>query len=183
MRLRRGDCDATRSRVMLLAAGHLTNFHGRLRPVKITYAELSSIGPVRSNNEDFLQFWEAEGEQATKTHGAISLMADGVGGHGGGELASRLAVETSLGIFREADPTTTDNQLLWKMFNAANLAVYDAGMGREASIAWRRRSRCRCSAATKSPSGTSAIPGPTWCGRGTSVSSRQITRMSRCSSR
>jgi serine/threonine protein phosphatase PrpC len=98
--------------------------------VKITYAELSSIGPVRSHNEDFLKFWESDREQAMKTRGAISLLADGVGGHGDGEIASRLAVETALRIFRETDPSTTDNQLLWRMFNAANLAVYDASVGR-----------------------------------------------------
>ena len=31
--------------------------------VKITYAELSSTGPVRPHNEDFVTFWEPEGEQ------------------------------------------------------------------------------------------------------------------------
>jgi serine/threonine protein phosphatase PrpC len=98
--------------------------------VKITYAELSAIGPVRPHNEDFVKFWESEAEQVRKTRGAVSLLADGVGGHGDGEVASRLAVETALRIFREADPTTTDNQLLWRMFNAANLTVYDAGMAR-----------------------------------------------------
>jgi serine/threonine protein phosphatase PrpC len=98
--------------------------------VKITYAELSSIGPVRPHNEDFVKFWESEAEHTRKTRGAISLLADGVGGHGDGEIASRLAVETALLSFREADATATDNQLLWRMFNAANLAVYDAGMGR-----------------------------------------------------
>jgi serine/threonine protein phosphatase PrpC len=98
--------------------------------VKITYAELSSTGPVRPHNEDFLKFWESEDELLVKTRGAISLLADGVGGHGDGEIASQLAVETALRIFREVDPATTDNQLLWRMFNAANLAVYDAGMGR-----------------------------------------------------
>src|ERR1700719_861160 len=64
--------------------------------VKITYAELSSIGPVRPHNEDFLEFWESEAEHTRKTLGAISLLADGVGGHGDGEIASRLAVETAL---------------------------------------------------------------------------------------
>src|SRR4051812_8611701 len=73
-------------------------------------------------------FWEPEGEQTRTARGAVSLLADGVGGQGFGEIASRLAVETALKIFQEADPATTDNQLLWRMFNAANLAVYDAGM-------------------------------------------------------
>jgi serine/threonine protein phosphatase PrpC len=96
--------------------------------MKITYAELSSTGPVRPHNEDFVMFWEPEGEQGRQTRGSVSLLADGVGGQGFGEVASKLAVETALRVFRDADPTTTDNQLLWRMFNAANLAVYDAGM-------------------------------------------------------
>src|SRR5262249_49591233 len=95
-----------------------------------TYAELSSVGPVRPHNEDFLKFWEAEGEQAMKTRGAVSLLADGVGGQGDGEVASPLAGGTALKIFREADPSTTDNSVLWRMSTAANLAVYDAGMNR-----------------------------------------------------
>ena len=33
-------------------------------------------------------------------------------------------------MFQEADPNITDNQLLWRMFNAANVAVYDTGMAR-----------------------------------------------------
>jgi serine/threonine-protein kinase len=101
--------------------------------VKITYAELSSTGPVRPHNEDFVTFWEPEGEQTRTSRGAVSLIADGVGGQGFGEIASRLAVETALKVFQEADPATTDNQLLWRMFNAANLAVYDAGMAQGAS--------------------------------------------------
>jgi serine/threonine-protein kinase len=96
--------------------------------VKITYGELSSTGPVRPHNEDYVTYWEPETDQARTTRGAVSMLADGVGGQGFGEIASRLAVDTALKVFQEADPSTTDNQLLWRMFNAANLAVYDAGM-------------------------------------------------------
>ena len=98
--------------------------------MKITCAELSSTGPVRPHNEDFVQFWEPDTEQARTSRGAVALLADGVGGQGDGEVASRLAVETALRVFQDVDPSTTDNQLLWRMFNAANLAVYDAGMAR-----------------------------------------------------
>src|SRR6185312_15485036 len=96
--------------------------------VKITYGELSSTGPVRPHNEDYVAYWEPETDQARTTRGAVALLADGVGGQGFGEIASRLAIDTALKVFQEADPSTTDNQLLWRMFNAANLAVYDAGM-------------------------------------------------------
>ncbi|HEV3217163.1 MAG TPA: protein kinase [Vicinamibacterales bacterium] len=97
--------------------------------MKLTYAELSWIG-ARANNEDAIFFWEPEDEQEKRSRGAIALLADGVGGHGGGEIASALALETALKAFREVNPGTTDNQLLWRLFNAANLAVYDAGMQR-----------------------------------------------------
>jgi len=86
------------------------------------------VGPVRAHNEDFLGFWESEDEQEKRERGAIALLADGLGGHGGGEIASQLAVNTALNTFHETDATTTDNQLLWRIFNAANLAVYDRSM-------------------------------------------------------
>ena len=98
--------------------------------MKLTYAEVSSVGPVRPHNEDFVRFWEAEDEREIRARGAVALLADGVGGHGAGEVASQLAVETALRTFHEANPTATDNQLLWRMFNAANIAVYDEGMKR-----------------------------------------------------
>ena len=110
---------------MLLGLGAVSYFAGR---VKITYAERSSTGSVRPHNEDYVSYWEPEAEQERQARGAVSLLADGVGGQGFGEVASRLAVDTALRVFQEADPTTTDNQMLWRMFNAANLAVYDAGM-------------------------------------------------------
>jgi serine/threonine-protein kinase len=96
--------------------------------VKLTYAERSAVGPVRQENEDFLQFWTPTDEREEAARGAIAIVADGLGGHGNGEVASRLAAETALRVFREADPATTDNQLLSRIFKAANLAVYDAGM-------------------------------------------------------
>src|SRR5436853_3467270 len=95
--------------------------------VKLTYAELSDTG-IRSHNEDFVLFWEPEGEREKEARGSIALLADGLGGHDAGEVASRLAVMTALNVFRNAEPGTTANQLLSRLFNDANLAVYDAGM-------------------------------------------------------
>jgi serine/threonine protein phosphatase PrpC len=96
--------------------------------VKLTYVAQSSVGPVRPHNEDFLLFWEPADEREHAARGAIAIIADGLGGHGSGEVASQLAAETALRVFREADPATTDNQLLSRIFKAANIAVYDAGL-------------------------------------------------------
>jgi serine/threonine-protein kinase len=95
--------------------------------VKLTYADLSSAGP-RPQNEDCLLFWEPEAEREKEAFGSIALVADGLGGHDAGEVASRLAVTTVLDVFRKSDPRMTSNQLLWRAFTEANLAVYDAGM-------------------------------------------------------
>jgi len=95
--------------------------------VKLTYAELSSVGPVRPHNEDDLRFWQPADEQEQTTRGAIAIIADGLGGHDRGEVASDLAVETALHVFTDADPAIADNQMLSRIFKAANLAVYDAG--------------------------------------------------------
>jgi serine/threonine-protein kinase len=94
----------------------------------LTFAQLSDAGPVRTNNEDSLDFWRPPDEEEERLRGSVALLADGIGGQGKGEVASRLAVDTALQKFREARPDTAPNQLLWQMFTAANLAVYDAGM-------------------------------------------------------
>ncbi len=54
----------------------------------ITHAELTNPGH-RKNNEDFLGHREREGSY-------LFALADGLGGHGYGEVASQIAVETAL---------------------------------------------------------------------------------------
>ncbi len=96
--------------------------------MELTYAELSSPGPVRDHNEDFVGFWQPQSVEEKRSLGAVAVLADGVGGMDYGEVASRLAVETALTTFREAPEGQTQQQLLTQMFNAANIAVYDKGM-------------------------------------------------------
>ena len=96
--------------------------------MELTYAELSSPGPARENNEDFVGFWQPESVEEKRSLGAVAVLADGVGGLNYGEVASRLAVETALKSFREAAGDQSPQQLITQMFNAANLAVYDKGM-------------------------------------------------------
>lgn len=77
------------------------------RPLKVHAAGLSDVGRVRENNED--QFLVAEVGRALRVqqsslrqrgtlfaelHAHLLVVADGMGGHQGGEAASALAVET-----------------------------------------------------------------------------------------
>jgi len=96
--------------------------------MELTYAELSSPGPVRENNEDFVGFWQPKTLEEKRSRGTVVALADGVGGLNRGEVASQLAVETALETFQSEPEGNTPQQLLTQMFNAANLAVYDKGM-------------------------------------------------------
>jgi serine/threonine-protein kinase len=96
--------------------------------MEFTYAQLSSQGPVRSNNEDYIGCWQPKEVEEQRNRGAVVAIADGVGGQGQGEVASRLAVETALARFQELKPDTPPRQALFHIFTYANLAVYDHGM-------------------------------------------------------
>jgi serine/threonine protein phosphatase PrpC len=94
----------------------------------LTYSQLSVTGPVRSNNEDCVGFWKPETPDLVRSVGIVSIIADGVGGTGRGEVASQLAVQTALDIFKNAESEIEPADLLRLIFNQANKNVYDASM-------------------------------------------------------
>jgi len=96
--------------------------------MELTYAGVSSAGPVRKNNEDSIEFWQPTTPEDWRARGAVAILADGVGGHGFGEVASRLACDQARNVFINAGSNQTTSQLLYQMFTAANIAVYDKGM-------------------------------------------------------
>ena len=96
--------------------------------MELSYASLSSAGPVRPKNEDFLAFFQPSDLEEQRVRGAVAVLADGVGGQGHGDVASRLAVETALKSFQNGQGNLQPKQALWRMFTAANMAVYDESM-------------------------------------------------------
>ena len=44
--------------------------------MQITYAGLSSMGPVRTNNEDNLEFWQPNTPEEWRNRGAVVILAD-----------------------------------------------------------------------------------------------------------
>jgi serine/threonine-protein kinase len=96
--------------------------------MEIVEADCTSPGTVRTVNEDAHGFWQPETIEEKRARGAIAVLADGVGGQGHGEIASRLAVDEILRIFREARDGTEPTQIITQAVNAANLAVYDKNM-------------------------------------------------------
>jgi protein phosphatase len=57
------------------------------------HAALSDVGMRRTSNQDSFTVQFASSEESWLARGHLFIVADGMGGHAGGELASKLAVE------------------------------------------------------------------------------------------
>jgi PPM family protein phosphatase len=94
----------------------------------VEFAQLSDPGRVREQNEDYLGYVLPATPAEVRSHGWVFALADGVGGHAQGEVASRAAVETLLAGFREAARGEPHSVLLPRLVQAANTAVYDSAL-------------------------------------------------------
>jgi serine/threonine protein phosphatase PrpC len=94
----------------------------------LEFAELSDPGVVRDHNEDALGHVLPEGPAQVQSQGWFFAMADGMGGHQFGELASQLAIRTAEDGFRKIPKGVMHVSLLPRLVQEANAAVHDAGM-------------------------------------------------------
>lgn len=99
----------------------------KIRP-GIELGNLTDIGCQRDENQDSYCYAEPESDEAFQKKGRLVMIADGMGGHAGGKMASGIAVD----VFRETfvssdveDPETA----LTESLSAAHLAI--RGFARE----------------------------------------------------
>jgi protein phosphatase len=93
----------------------------------IEFAELTDTGRVREINEDAIGHVLPSGPAQVQSQGWFFAMADGMGGHDYGEVASQLAIKTALDGFRKIPKGVMHVSLLPRLVQEANTAVYDAG--------------------------------------------------------
>jgi serine/threonine protein phosphatase PrpC len=102
----------------------------QIRP-GVELAGMSDIGCQRENNEDQYAYWEPASDEEFARKGRLAIVADGMGGHEGGQEASRIAVETIQQIFAET-PEGDPQSLLLTGFQTANERILEYADGHPA---------------------------------------------------
>jgi protein phosphatase len=93
----------------------------------LEFAELTDTGRTREHNEDAVGHVLPESAAQVQSQGWFFCMADGMGAHAKGEVASRLAVDTAVDGFRKIPKGVMHVSLLPRLVQAANSAIYDQG--------------------------------------------------------
>ena len=88
---------------------------------EIEFFQLTDIGCVRTENEDAVGHWPHE-------DGLVFAVADGIGGHAGGEVASNLALEVLAREMDRAPGSWPVGKRLRRAVQEANLEIYTKGI-------------------------------------------------------
>jgi serine/threonine protein phosphatase PrpC len=97
----------------------------RIRP-DVELANLTDLGIQREQNEDYFLYIEPEDDEEFARKGRLLLVADGMGGHKGGEVASSIAAAALRKAFlntNEEDPRT----ILVRGFSQAQREILTRG--------------------------------------------------------
>jgi serine/threonine protein phosphatase PrpC len=92
----------------------------------LDHAELSDVGLRRSNNQDSFGFVLAATEESWQRRGHLFMVADGMGAHAAGELASKMAVDTVSHSYHKL-PDASAPEALRKAISEANHSIHSRG--------------------------------------------------------
>ena len=84
--------------------------------LQLNIGNFSDVGKTRDINEDYFGSFSG-------SFGSLLLVCDGMGGHKGGEIASRLAVETISNYFEKLNDNYNISEVINKSLEAANTSI------------------------------------------------------------
>jgi serine/threonine protein phosphatase PrpC len=87
----------------------------------ILYAKKSDTGKRREKNEDYCYIPDGSGPYG------LAIVADGIGGYRGGEIASELATKVICSMIKNAGDLSDENadEVIYEAVNAANTTIND----------------------------------------------------------
>jgi serine/threonine protein phosphatase PrpC len=96
----------------------------------VELANLTDVGCERTENEDYYCYVEPEEEDQFLRRGRLVVVADGMGGHIGGQIASGLAVDALREAFLDKRAPGDPRAVLVEGFTRAQQAILDAAVER-----------------------------------------------------
>jgi serine/threonine protein phosphatase PrpC len=110
--------------------GHDRNRTGERSPesiLDVEFSHASDPGKQRDHNEDYLGHVRPATAMQARSQGWFFALADGVGGHDHGEVASKAAIEDLVSGFQSARAAEPLAPLLVRLVQEANQYVYELG--------------------------------------------------------
>jgi PPM family protein phosphatase len=95
----------------------------RANPIHVIGAMRTDRGLVRELNEDAVAWITPQDDAMATGHGSLALVADGMGGHAAGEIASALAAETIRRVYYDLKGPVP--KVLEMAFATANRAILE----------------------------------------------------------
>jgi protein phosphatase len=96
--------------------------------LELEFAQLTDVGQIRGHNEDYIGHVVPAAPAQVRSQGWLFVVADGVGGQEKGEVASRVAVESVTGGFRQNANGESHSALLPRLVQRANREVFEAAL-------------------------------------------------------
>jgi len=93
------------------------------KQLRLEVAQLTDVGRKREHNEDNMAYVIPKDQQVMAKKGALFIVADGMGGHAAGEVASEIAVDTVSNVYYQDDSDDITLSLL-QAIKRANALIH-----------------------------------------------------------